>query len=280
MTKRPERQRRRLEDDETVLLLGARRLEVLRISPPKPLASPTEAVRFLRGRRIAMTTGRSSLATMTQAIAGKEIRGIWMADPSCHSVYAILTKVLSRTGVYELPLVEGKSVLFTDGLGAAIQRMASAPDRRAAALTALSPSAAWLLGEVESAGELRMDSVPLPAKEGRAARTVLVRELLVVGESLHTERGCHTAVLRPWTSSRIAQRFSGKVDKLSLNDARATLLEACLHSAIVAPEQEVLKWLPHAPRLVEELVAAGKVVRLGAEKTWLTLTVTLRRYGT
>ncbi len=266
MTRGAQREPRLLEDDDKVLALSARRREVFRLSPPRPLTSASEAMRFLRDRRIVMATGRSSLATMAQAIAGREVRGSWMADPSCHAVYDMLTQILSRAGVHELPLVQGKSVIFTNGLGAAIERVASDPDRRAAARLALSPSAAWLLGEVESAGELRMDSVPLPAKEGRTARTVLERELLVVGESLHTDRGYHTAVLRPWDSSPLAQRFSSKVDSLSLEKAQRALLEACLHSAIVAPEQEVLKWLAFAPQVVEDLVATGKVTRLRREE--------------
>jgi hypothetical protein len=141
MMKGTERRPQCLEDDEKVLALSARRREVLRLSPSMPIASATEPVRFLWDRRIVMATGRSSLATMTQAIAGKEIRGSWMADPSCHAAYDILTKLLSRTGVYELPLVEGKSVLFTDGLCAAIQRVANDPDPLAAACAALLPAA-------------------------------------------------------------------------------------------------------------------------------------------
>jgi hypothetical protein len=90
--------------------------------------------------------------------------------------------------------------------------------------------------------------------------------------SADENRGYHTSLLRPWVHSEVAQEFSAEAGTLSLKDAQAAILEACLHSAVVAPEQEARKWLPFAPLIVEELVSTGRVTRLRAARNWLTIT--------
>jgi hypothetical protein len=226
-----------------------------------------------------MKTGKCSLTVMVEAIAGKEIRGSWMADPSVHTVYEVLAPLVSTTGVFDLPLVQGKSVLTFRHLGPAIQRIASDLGRRAAVRETLPELAAWLLTEVERKRVIDMEDLSAPARESRKARRLLERMLLVTSELVHTVRGYHTAVVRPWEDSPLAKASKQAAEHLTLQSAQEELLEACLHSAVLAPEREVRGWLPFAPVALRAMEHSGKLARLRADKVWFTLSTTLQACG-
>jgi hypothetical protein len=256
---------------DRIAALAAERLRRHRIEPSAPLRSAGEAASFVRERRIVMATGHSSLAVLTEAIAGRPLPGSWMAHPEVNTIYRIVRELAKREDVLEACLVEGKAVLMGADLGPAVQRVAADDDRRALAVAGLPPLARELLRRVEQEGAVRMDATDIPTKEGRAARLLLERELLVVSESLHTERGRHTALVRPWGASRLAARCADSASQLTLSEAGEAILQACLCSAVIAPEREARRWLAFAPERIDALLAQGRIEKLSVGVSWLVL---------
>jgi hypothetical protein len=259
--------------------LASDRLAQHRLEPSRPIRDAREAADFVRERRIVMTVGTSSLAALPASIAGRPLSGSWMAQPECREVHEMLQS-LSNDRFPGVRLVSGKLVLINPELGPAVQRLATDPGRRAAALAKLTPTAARLLKRVEADGEVRMDSLNLPTKEGRDARVLLESRLLVVSESLHSSQGYHTAVVRPWRGSSIARSFAAGARGMDLETACDHLVKACLHSAVLAPDREARRWFPFAGERIEALSAAGHIEKLRASKTiWLTLRSVRKRAG-
>jgi len=194
------------------------RLRLHRLEPSRPLRDARAAAAFVRERGMVMESARSSLPALTEAIAGREIRGSWMADREVFRIYRIL-RGMPAHGIVSAPLVEGKDTLFTPVLGPAVERVATDPERRTRAAAASTPLARRLLAAVERDGEVRMDRWPGPTAPARAARLLLTRQLLVRSRSLHTERGYHTAMVIPWRASPLSRRFSGRAKRLSYDAA-------------------------------------------------------------
>lgn len=128
-----------------------------------------------------------------------------------------------------------------------------------------------IVTETGHAGVPVLAHTGLSTKEGRAARVRLERLLLAVSVQIHTDRGSHTAALRPWSASRLARR-SGPGDGLSdVETAMDLLLESALSAAVVVPEREARKWFDFATERLDQLVAAGRVERLviAPRQRWL-----------
>lgn len=249
----------------------ARKLELFRIEPPRPIRSGALAGRFVKERRMVMLTGRSALPILTEAIAGREIRGSWMADPEVHRIYRVMNRIDAGThGISQVRLILGKEVLIDDELSPAVQRVASDRGRIARAREALTSTARRLLQELEGEGQVRMDEWKVPTKEARPARMLLETQLLAVGEELHTENGYHTSVLRLWKASTIAKRFGTSAKKMTYEAAQDMLLEAALKAAVVASEREARRWFPFGGDRIESLVSAGEIRRLAVgRQRWL-----------
>lgn len=265
--------------EERVRGLTLARLRLHRLSPPRPIRDAAEAAAFVHERKIVMSVGRSGLAVLSDAIAGRRLPGSWMGHPETTAIYNIFVG-LGRSALLDARLVAGKSVLMDPALGPVVARLAGDPERRADIERRLAPLARRLLRRVEADGAVRMDSSGIPSKEGRAARTALERALLVVSEEFHTERGSHTVVVRPWRAGRIAASYSKETGGLTLAMAQDTLLEASLQSAVLAPEREVAGWFDFARECVEALVTRGRIERLATrDEAWLTLSDTGREAG-
>jgi hypothetical protein len=124
---------------------------------------------------------------------------------------------------------------------------------------------------VEAEGEVRMDRLAVPTALGRKARLVLERELLVVSRSLHTERGYHTAVVMPWSTSKAAEPFARRAKHLTYDEACDVIALSAIRSAVIAPERKVRGWFVFGEDPPARLVERGKIERLGAGRTvWLT----------
>lgn len=250
--------------------LQSRRLRLHRLVPSRPLRDARRAAAFIRERGMVMTTGRSSLPALSEAIAGRSIAGSWMASPEVYLIHRVLGGV-RRYDVIAAPLVLGKETLFVPALGPAVERIAGDPERGERARRALPPLARRLLEAVEADGWLRMDRWGVPVARARPARLLLERQLLAVGTDVHTEGGYHTSVLKPWGAGGIASRFAGAAAALSLEDAREALLRAAVRSAVVAPEREVRRWFVFGEDGLEPLVARGLLRRLSDRRqNWIT----------
>lgn len=213
--------------------------------------------------------GGGSIAVLANAIAGRQLAGSWMAHPESKVIYDIFTALeQSEFGAIK---IGGKWALIDPLLGPAVVRIATDEQRRTRTVEALPPTARQLLKRVVAEGSLAMDSSGLSTKEGRNARLILEQSLLVESQSVHTERGSHTVVLRPWEATRFAKEFKAEALQLKLPAAEETLLAACLHSAVLAPQNEANRWFDFAPTRIEAMLAAGQIEKLESGKKWLTL---------
>lgn len=218
---------------------------------------------------MVMGSGRSALPVMTEAIAGRRLSGSWWKE-GAPGTYRILG-VLERSQLLSVPLVEGKGTFLDPSLGPAIERIASDPERGRAARRTLTATARALLERAEGEGEVRMDRWRVPTPRARPARKLLERELLVWSFDIHTERGYHTAIVRPWGTSEAARRFRKAARSLTFEEAVDDLLLAALRSAVVAPEREARRWLVSGAERLDALIGEGRVERISADFTWLTV---------
>ncbi|HET8680126.1 MAG TPA: hypothetical protein VFM39_08380 [bacterium] len=222
----------------------------------------------MKERRMVMVSGRSSLPLMTEAIAGRHIRGSWMADPEVYRIHGIKRRLTSRD-LLAVPLILGKETLVDSSLGPAIARVAS--DNRGDVLRQLTPLARHLLEQVERTGRVRMDRWGAPTRRARPARLLLERHLLVTSQDIHTERGYHTSIVMPWRASAIATRFAVAARRLTSEKAQDALLLAALRSAVIAPEREARRWFAFGAGRIAALLAQGALQRLMVGgRAWLT----------
>jgi len=257
--------------------LQARRLRLHRLDPPRPLRDARAAAAFVRERQMVLSTGRSSLPALSEAIAGRSLAGSWMAHPEAGRIYRILGD-LRKHDLISAPLVLGKDILMHPALGSAVERVASDRERREQVRRRLPPLARRLLEAVEAKGHLRMDHWGPPAARARPARVLLEREMLVAGSEMHTEGGYHTSIVQPWRRGKIAARFGAEAATLSFDEARDVLLLAAVRSAVVAPEREVRRWF-----VFEEGERVGALLAEGAlrqfrdrGRIWITSTTPVR----
>lgn len=216
-----------------------------------------------------MESGRASLPVLAGAIVGRQIRGSWMADREVFHMYRIFGGI-SKYGIMSAPIVHGQETLFSPELSPFIERIAGDSSRRERSRTALSPLARQLLDEVERVGEVRMDRWPGPPRPARAARLLLVRQLLVWSKSVHTERGYHTAVVIPWRASAFSIRFARRAARIEYERAQRVLLQAAIHSAVVAPDREVRGWFVFGAGPLDAMIEEGLLQRLQVGRTaWL-----------
>src|SRR2546422_5573313 len=252
--------------------LQALRLRLHRLRPSRPIRDLRGALAFIDERSIVLSTGRSSLPSLAEAIAGRQLRGSWMANPEVFGIYKILGTVSRSAAVLSAPLVLGKETFLDASLAPAVARIAGDATRRSACSASLPPLAKRLLTDVEAHGEVRMDRWSASTQPGRKARLVLERLLLVASRDLHTESGYHTAVVTPWRKSRIAMRFGKAGNRLGFEEAQDQLVLAAVGSAVIAPEREVRRWFVFGAKPIEELVNEGKLRRLTTGRvSWLTL---------
>lgn len=214
---------------------------------------------------MVMSTGHASLPILAEAIAGRHLPGSWMTHPEAGRIYKLLGH-LARSGTVTAPLILGKETLCDPSLGPAVERVATDPARRQAALDTLPLLARQLLETVEAKGELRMDRWTASTPPGRRARVLLERHLLVRGTSFHTERGYHTSLVRPWAESTISQRFATQARRLSLRDAYDQLLIAAVYAAVLAPESEIRRWFIFGDDRMDALIAQRLLVRISRDR--------------
>jgi|GEM_PF-2291192 len=245
------------------------RLRLHRLDPSRPLRDARAAAVFVRERGMVMESGRASLPVLTEAIAGRQIRGSWMADREVFRIYGILGNI-QKYGVTSAPIVGGKETLFSPELSPFIERVAGDPSRQEQSRATLTPLAGELLDEVERTGEVRMDRWPGPPRAARAARLLLMRQLVVWSRSMHTERGYHTAVVIPWRASAFSSRFTRRAARIEYERAQRVLLQAAIRAAVVAPEREVRGWFVFGAGPLDTMIDEGRLQRFQVGRTtWL-----------
>lgn len=230
----------------------------------KPMRDARQVNAFLRDRRVVMWTGKAAMPSLSNAIAGRELKGSWMANPEVHLIYRLAGKL--DDGVLGAPLILGKRTLLDPSLAPALYGLAADPDAIARRRSKLTPAAAELLGLVHAAGEVRMDELPGETKQLRKARVELEAAFLLYTYDIHTDSGAHTSIALPWSDSPAAA--SCRQDQpQSFDTAAVDLVAACLRSAVLATEREIRKWFDGAGPALDTLIASGGAVRLGEGKS-------------
>jgi hypothetical protein len=230
----------------------------------KPMRDGRQVNAFIRDRRVVMWTGKAAVPSLSNAIAGRELKGSWMANPEVHLIYRLSGKL--DDGVLGAPLILGKRALLDPSLAPALYGLAGDPRAIARRRSKLTPAASELIALVEAAGEVRMDELPGETKQLRKARVELEVAFLLYTYDIHTDRGAHTSVALPWSDSPAAA--SCRQDQpQSFGTAAVDLVAACLRSAVLAPEREVRKWFDGASAALDTLITSGTVARLSEGKT-------------
>src|SRR5947209_20197553 len=100
-----------MTDDRQLESLQALRLRLHRLQPSRPILDVRGALAFIKERRVVLSTGRSSLPSLAEAIAGRQLRGSWMANPEVFRIYKVLGKVHRSYAVVTAPLILGREPL-------------------------------------------------------------------------------------------------------------------------------------------------------------------------
>jgi hypothetical protein len=246
---------------ESIAELEARRDREHRITGT-PMRNVRQLRSWVRDRRIVLMTGKAAVPNMADAIAGRVLRGSWMANPEVHLIYRLISRL---EGFVSAPLVLGKSTTLDPSLTDAFYSVAADPRRQAAARSELSRDAARLLELLDGRPEVRMDAINMPTKQSRKARLELEREFLVHSYDIHTERGSHSSVIAPWESSELAQQHANR-PLLPADEAADVLTDAAVRSAVLAPEREVHRWFTGSAAALARLLDAGRCGRHVAGK--------------
>jgi hypothetical protein len=261
-------------EDATLAGLQRERLRRHRIEPSKPITDDDAAAAFVRDRTIVMNTAGSSIAVMAWAIAGRALTGSWMAHPEAHRIYNMIG-ALGPPAFLPVRLIDGKYVTVTPDVAAIVRTYADDAERVRGAEAELTPDQAKLLAAVRAEGEMRMDRWPGTTAERNALRRALDRRLLVVTEEIHADRGgAHVAVVRPWAAGDVALAGPGASTE-GFDGAVEALVQAALHSAVVAPVADVRRWFAHAGDGLSRLLGRGEAVEV--ERASAGAHVVLRR---
>ena len=213
-----------------------------------------------------MNTGGSSIAVLAWAVAGRPLPGSWMAHPEAHRIYDVIGS-LGPPAFFAVRLIDGKYVTVSADLAGVVDAYAGDPERVRRAEAELTSDQAKLLAAVRADGEVRMDRWPGTTAQRNAVRRGLDRRLLVVTEEIHADRGgAHVAVVRPWTAGEVAAAALG-TPTLKFDAAVDTLVEAALHSAVVAPAREARRWFAHAGDGLGRLLGRGDAVEVDGAGT-------------
>lgn len=145
---------RGVSESEEIAQLEGRRSREHRLATP-PMRDVRQLAAFIRDREIVLWTGRAAVPNMAEAIAGRPLRGSWVANPEVHLIYPLTSRLSgrSRCAVDLGQVNNGRRFPWAN----AVQ-----PRRGSFSTSArdqLSAGARWLLDLVEAHGEVSMDQL-------------------------------------------------------------------------------------------------------------------------
>jgi hypothetical protein len=243
----------------------ARRAELCRLTPDRALETLDEAEAWLHERGVVTLRPDCSLPSLHGAMHEEPYaagQGGFAEWPKTRWWWGRALE--RRAGVHFLKLRRGKGVFLTDTTAALADPLARAELARADE-GAHGDEVRRLVAHLAEAGpsfteeireELSLDGRALRSLRARLERCgVLVAETLVLeGSDRHA-----TQVAR-W-DQRFPEPAAG---------GAAELAAAGLRAAVLAPEDEALRWFTWAPRerWSDDLVASGRAARLGGLLAW------------
>jgi len=178
-----------------------------------------QALAFVRRHRLVSMTRAGVLPCFVEEVAGEPVRGSWWGHPRGKVIFN-LSEDLADTGeVLVAKVAHGKVGLVHAALWPALVRIVTDRGWRAAQERGLPAAARDLLARVE-----RLDALRLEAADRKPGK-VLEQRLLVLAASVHTDKGSHVTVLRPWSRWASAE-VTAAACALDLDEARAALAAA------------------------------------------------------
>jgi hypothetical protein len=243
--------------------LEDRRAHDCRLTPDRALATLDEAEEFLLDRGLLTRTADSALPSLFEACHeepyARESPGFGQWPATKFPWFG----ELGARGYLILAVHRGKSLLVTAETATLLDPICRAE------LARMEADETWqrLLRHLADAGPSELEDLQtelnLTPKELKSLRSPLERCGAVVARSIvYEEPHRHTSLLARW--NQVHTDPSGAGDpRRALSD----LVCAGVRAAVVAPEREPAKWFSWRwywdDDLVDELVAAGRLVRVG-----------------
>jgi hypothetical protein len=181
-------------------------------------------LKVLQKRGLLLKQDPTSL-NVVSLLLGESLRTSWWSHPEAHTIFRILSEMVTDPSVLTTKLVAGKDTLVHRRLWPALLAVGLAGEPWQ--LRGLGPNARTLFNQVRRVGTLR--------SRGPAARQLLVR-VLVNGWEVHTEAGRHELVLESWAhwARRLRQRRC-----LVVANARVALERAAMD---IGADLDLLPW--------------------------------------
>lgn len=240
-----------------------RRAYECRLTPDRALATLDEAEDFLRDRGLLTRTADCALPSLFEACHEEPYArespgfGQWPATK-----FPWFGQLGSR-GHLILAIHRGKSLLVTDEVAALLDPICRAELRR---VEAADEGWARLLRHLADAGPSELEDLQaelnLTPKGLKSLRFPLERCGAVVARSIvYEEPHRHTSLLLRWDQAHPERSAAS-----DLRQALGDLVCAGVRAAVLAPDRELARWFSWRwywdDGLVEELVAAGRLVRV------------------
>jgi hypothetical protein len=206
-----------------------------------PVVDAAQALALLRRRGVLMQAAEvAGVTSLAAEIAGEPIRGSWWGHRAGKRIFDICEALHDSGEVLVTKLCAKKVTFVHRGLWAALYRVVTDPEWRAAQRPGLTPAARRLLDQVEEAGEVRLDRVSVGAvasgdrRAPAGARDELEQRMLVQSQQIHTEAGNHATVLRSWQrwASEAAPELPAETRSLERAQAEAAVRAACGEAAL------------------------------------------------
>jgi hypothetical protein len=243
--------------------LEERRVHECRLTPDRALATLDEAEEFLRARGLLTRTADCALPSLFEACHeepyARESPGFGQWPATKFPWFG----QLGARGHLVLAIHRGKSLLVTEEVAELLDPICRAELER---MEAAEEGWARLLRHLADAGPSELEDLQLElaltAKELKSLRSPLERCGAIVARPLvYEDPHRHTSLLARWDQVH-PQPSIGRDPHEALGD----LLCAGVRAAVVAPENELARWFSWRwywdDGLVQELVAAGRLVRL------------------
>jgi len=234
-----------------------------RLTPDRALATLDDAEEFLRDRGLLTRTADSVLPSLFEACHeepyARESPGFGQWPATKFPWFG----QLGARGHLILAIHRGKSLLVTQEVADLVDPICRAELER---MEAADEAWARLLRHLADAGPSEPDDLQtelgLTAKELKSLRHPLERCGAIVARPLvYEEPHRHTSLLARWD-----QVHPEPSDARAPHAALGDLVCAGVRAAVVAPERELARWFSWRwywdGRLVEELVATGRLVRV------------------
>lgn len=152
----------------------------------------SEAVGLLAAERMLMLAPHAPLRSLVEEIGGRGTKGTWWAHAKGGLIFNISSDLSDHPDTLVVKLVAGKVTFVHRSLWPVLLRVTLDPTRQAEKLSHLSPEALRLFERIAIEGTVR------PEKSHKAARLELEKSLLVLSQSVHTERGNHETSSCSW----------------------------------------------------------------------------------